>query len=385
MNSRAFRIAAVAVMILPCASARARGALLAVPGVVVERAPLALIPAPGANLSLPSAAAPLLPAAPLLSAGPSALLLPVSAAAPVAPPPAPAAAATTLGRLEQAAAGLGDAAAPGGTQKSAAALAGFWTGSSNEGDASFGRESAVDAIVIAGASPEFAARVKAHLKSNVPEPILRAMLADGYRIEINARVRQGREDLHEDNDYTGGFHSYGPKGKFIVIAEEIKQIKGGEWRKSTVWENAVNHEIGHAAAYILGEREAERLAPGDAKREGQAEWYATKGISESPEFRAAWRADYALIPDALKQERLADGTINSFYYFLHPDANGWYQRARQETFAEGFDIILRGEASKFNHERFMRHFPRALAEIRASLERAFGPRLDNVRRPPHTP
>jgi hypothetical protein len=290
---------------------------------------------------------------------PSALSVPVAAA--------PVPVATPLAGLQAVAAKLGDAGKP---QAAESALNAFWNG-----EAAVPSEPAhvVDAIVIGGASPEFVARVKAHLKEHVPEPILRDMLKDGYRIEVNARVRQGREDLHEDNDYTGGFHSYGPKGKFIIIAEEIKHIKSGEWRKSVVWENAVNHEIGHAAAYILGEREAERLAPCDAKKIGQPDWYATKGISESPEFRAAWGRDYTALPDELKQEKLPNGKINSFYYFIHSDGNGWYQRGRQETFAEGFDILLRGKASAFNYENFTRYFPRALAEIRAALERAYGP------------
>lgn len=362
MRSRTAFSAVLGVLAV-CAPWNASAAFLSAPA-IVPFAPPAVVPFAVLSPALSPAAA-LRPAlaAPLLAVPLSAPIL--AAPVPVVAPP--------LAGLRQVAAKLGDAAVPGNSQANVSALNSFWNGEAANGDSPASAPHVVDSIVSGGASPEFVARVKAHLKANVPEPILRDMLADGYRIEVNARVRQGREDLHEDNDYTGGFHSYGPQGKFIVIAEEIKRIKSGEWRKSVVWENAVNHEIGHAAAYILGEREAATLAPGGAKKEGQAEWYATKGISESPEFRKAWRADHALIPGELKEEKLPDGKINSFYYFIHPDANGWFQRARQETFAEGLDILLRGKDSKFNCENFTKRFPRALAEIRATLERAYGP------------
>jgi hypothetical protein len=358
------RVAAFAVLgvLAACAPSVALAAVLSSPA-ILPPAPSLVVPASVLSPALAPAALSPLFTAPFL-AGPS--LAPVPAA--MAPAPA---LATPLAGLQGVAAALAVAAVPAKPQAAESALNAFWNG----GAAPDGplAPHVVDAIVVGGASPEFVAKVKAHLKASVPEPVLRDMLADGYRIEVNSRVRQGREDLHEDNDFTGGFHSYGPQGKFIVIAEKIKHIKSGEWRESVVWENAVNHEIGHAASYILGEREAQRLAPGDGEKKGQALWFATKGVSESPEFRAAWRRDYEAMPDALRREKLPDGRINSFYYFIHPDGNGWYQRARQETFAEGFDILLRGEASKFNHGNFTRHFPRALAEIRAALERAYGP------------
>lgn len=369
MKSRA-ALTAVFGVLTACAASGARGAVLAVPAELRLTSP---VMTPAVLPLNPLVASPLIGLTPLLSApvvgGPGVSPFPVFAPpVPSAPQPLP---ATPIAGLQGVAAKLADAAAPGAAQANQGALDAFWNGET-KADAP-GAPSVVDAITVAGASPEFVAKVKAHLRANVPEPILRDMLADGYRIEINARVRQGREDLHEDNDLTGGFHSYGPQGKFIVIAEEIKHAKSGEWRKSVVWENAVNHEIGHAAAYILGEREAARLSPGDGPKEGQALWYATKGISESPEFRTAWQQDFETMPEALKQETLPNGKPNRFLYFTHPDENGWFQRARQETFAEGFDILLRGKASAFNYRNFTRRFKKSLPAIKAALERAYGP------------
>jgi hypothetical protein len=223
-------------------------------------------------------------------------------------------------------------------------------------------------LVTGGASPAFLAKIRAYA-AGLPTPILRDLMKAGYRIEANRSVRQGREHLHEDNDLTGGFHSHGPVDRYIVIAEKIRLRESGEWVDSAVWENAINHEIGHALAYIQGEIEAERLKDSQPQ---QALWYRKKGLSESPGFREAWREDYRAIPDELKQEWV-DSLTNNLYYFVHADPGGWYQRARQETFAEGFDVLRRGPRSTFNYDNFTRRFPRALAEIRRELEARYGP------------
>jgi hypothetical protein len=349
-------------VLVSCAPWSARAAFTEAP-VVVLHAPVFVVP----TVVMSPALSPALALTPIFAAP----LITDRLAAPVPALAAPAVAVTPIAALQAVAAKLGDAAVPAKAAGNEAALNALWNGSAPADAPPSGTPHVVDAIVSGGASPEFIARVKAHLKATMPEPILRDMIADGYRIEVNARVRQGREDLHEDNDYTGGFHSYGPKGKFIIIAEEIKDKKTGEWRGNMIWENAVNHEIGHATAYILGEREAEKLAGAGAKKKWQAKRYATKGISESPAFRAAWRADLKDMPEDLKQQNPADGLGNRFYYFTQPDELG--QRGRQETFAEGFDILLRGPASRFNYEIFIRRFPRALKVIRAELERVYGP------------
>jgi hypothetical protein len=221
-------------------------------------------------------------------------------------------------------------------------------------------------LVSGGASPAFVANIRAQAAS-FPPAVLRDLLDGGYRIEANATVRQGRPELDEDDDYTGGFHSQGKATRYIVVAEELKLKDSKHFVKSRVWENALNHEIGHALAYLIGEERARSTADPE-----QALWYRKKGLSESPAFREAWRLDYLEIPDEFKQP-WRDHLENMFFYFVHSDEGGWYQRARQETFAEGFDILRRGPRSSFNYENFTRRFPRALAEIRREVEARYGP------------
>jgi hypothetical protein len=334
---------------------RARIAFLAVIGVMAASAHAGVLTAPAVVLRAPVLVAPVISPALALTTllpvasmpGPMGVPAPLAASpVPLAVTPARVAPVTPIEGLKTVAASLGDASAADAAHANDNALNSFWNGRA-AGDDAPEAPHIVDQIVTGGASPEFVGRIKAHLKAHMPEAILRDMHKDGYRIEVNARVRQGREYLREDNDYTGGYHTYGPKGKFIVIAEEIKQSKTGEWKRNTIWENSITHEIGHAASYVLG------------------------GLSETPAFKAAWTEDLAAMPDDLKAEKREDGFPNRFKYFTQDGDNA--ERGRSETFAEGFDVLLRGEASHFNHAIFTRRFPKVLAEIRASLERVYGP------------
>ena len=219
-------------------------------------------------------------------------------------------------------------------------------------------------LVSGAARPEFVAKVRDLVARTFPPDLIRDLLKGGYRIAADETVRQGREGLHEDNDTRGGFHSHGAKGNLIVVAERLKLIGSDRWVESEYWENAVIHEIGHALAYLHGEAEVHRAASSDPR---QARWYRRKGLSESPAFREAWNRDFDAMPSELKKEWTADKVQNYFFYYVHPDAGGWYQRARQETYAEGFDVLLRGSRSSFNYANFTRYFPRALAELRREL------------------
>jgi hypothetical protein len=219
-------------------------------------------------------------------------------------------------------------------------------------------------LVSGAASPAFVAKVRALVARTFPPDLIRDLLKSGYRVAADRSVRQGREGLHEDNDLRGGFHSHGANGNLIVVAEKLKLSGSGRWVPSEYWENAVIHEIGHALAYIHGEAEAKRAAATDPR---QARWYRMKGLSESPAFREAWNRDFDAMPAELKAEWTADKLSNPFYYYVHPDAGGWFQRARQETYAEGFDVLLRGARSTYNSANFARYFPRALAELKREL------------------
>lgn len=231
-------------------------------------------------------------------------------------------------------------------------------------DASADSTRLADLLVSGAAKPEFVAKVRALVARSFTPELIRDLLRAGYRVSADERVRQGREGLHPDNDTRGGFHSHGPEGNLIVVAEKVKLIGSERWVDSEFWENAVVHEIGHALAYIHGEAEARRVGRADAR---QARWYRLKGLSESPEFRRAWNDDFDAMPADLKRQWTEKKLSNPFYYFVHPDPGGWYQRARQETFAEGFDVLVRGSRSSYNHDAFVARFPRALAVIRAEL------------------
>ncbi len=208
---------------------------------------------------------------------------------------------------------------------------------------------AAESIVrAAGASEGFVAQVQAQLQAAVPSPVLQEILRNGYVILIKDHITQDRPDLSADFDYTGGLNDWGPLGYSIMVAERIKSVKTGEWMVSGVWRNSVVHECGHAVDHIMG-------------------------ATDSEEFRQAWGQDYAAMPEAVRGDKLPDGRKNDFYYFVRPGADGGMDRARQETWAEGFDVLMRGEASAFNYENFRTHFPRTLAVMRRMLEARYGP------------
>ena len=296
-----------------------------------------------------------------------------------APLAAPAPIAEETGPVSRPASGPQREIQPGESpEESRARIELFWESASPLPHGPDEVQSALDSLVKGTASPEFIGHVRGHMARTIPAPILRELVKAGYRIEINTRIREGREDLDPENDLVGGFHSYGPKGKFIIIAEFYKLADGSKWASNMTWQNGwqngIDHEIGHAIAYLMGERAAAKAeAAGEADFPG---WYRTKGMSESPEFYAAWKRDYEAIPAELKEPYRPDGGKNYFYYFLAPDKApdtvGWYQRARQETFAEGFDILLRGKDSLANYDNFRRYFPRSMEVLRLTLEHEYG-------------
>ena len=163
--------AVLGVLAAACAPGSASAALLSAPA-IVPSAPAAVAPLGvlSPRLSPVAAVMPVL-AAPLLT-------VPLSAPIPAAPVPV---AASPLAVLRQVAAKLGDAALPGNSSANGSALSSFWNGEAANGDSPAAAPRVVDAIVSGGASPEFVARVKAHLRASVPEPILRDMLRSEER------------------------------------------------------------------------------------------------------------------------------------------------------------------------------------------------------------
>jgi hypothetical protein len=199
----------------------------------------------------------------------------------------------------------------------------------------------------AGASGSFAALVRAQLAEAVPSVILRDIQARGYVVLVKDHLTQGRPDLKPFFDYTGGLTDWGPLGDFVMVAERTKKDgpEGTSWIDNRNWRNSAVHECGHAVDNI-------------------------NRFTDKEAFRDAWDEDLRAMPEAVKRPAREDGGRNDFYYFLNPDIPGY---AYRETFAEGFDVLLRGEASSFNHDDFHRYFPRTLAAMRRLLEARYGP------------
>jgi hypothetical protein len=356
MRSRAVRIAALVTVI--AASSPSRGAVLVSP-VEFQAAPVAAIPA---SFSVPSAAA-----APALglSAAPS-LGAPMAAPAPLAaaavPLAAAPAAAVSQPLLPAAAASPARPSDHDDSASASAQAARMWDGSAGRADVS----APDDALISGGASPGFLAAVRGHIERSFPPVVLGALRSAGYRVEVDAHVRQNHPELEEKNDLISGYHAHGPAGKSIIIGETVRGGKADAWEKSRNWENAVNHEFGLALNRTLGD-----AAAAEASGE-QAAWYREHGVTESPEFRAAWRKDFDAMPPELKNEKDGDGEFNDFYYFLTPDKEKTFHEARERTFAEGLDVAMRGPASAYNYDDFTLHFPNTLAQIRRELETRLG-------------
>lgn len=212
-----------------------------------------------------------------------------------------------------------------------------------------------------GASRTFHEQVIDLLVQKVPLPFLKAVQADGYRFLTKRYVTQGRPDLDKDLNLAGGLNE--PLKKQATIAETLflKVKEPPSWEKSLFWENAVVHEMGHALADILGRRVAQTSTLSKGKAEAVVSW----GASELAAFKKAWKEDVAQLPAELKapDSRLA--------YFLSPGVSGRCELGRRETFAEGVDVLIRGEASTFNEALFRQHFSRTLQALQRLLEKGF--------------
>ncbi len=226
---------------------------------------------------------------------------------------------------------------------------------------------ALDRILTVRASPGFADEVRSTMARLIPSAVLRRLAHAGYGVHVNDTVRQGRDRLPDYYDQSGGCHF--PGEKTFVIAEHVWNKSEVRWQHTRNVGNAVAHETGHAIGFILGELAA-RYARGD-----QAQWYHSRGFSEHPEFRAAWRNDFqAISSDFL--DSLPRGDIgNGFGYFIHADpATGFYQAARQETLAEIHAILwMWDHGPTLNSDNFRRWFSPTIAVTIRLIEAQLGP------------
>jgi hypothetical protein len=197
-----------------------------------------------------------------------------------------------------------------------------------------------------GASAAFTEGVRAQLAEALPGAMLADIESGGYVILAKDHLTQDRPDLKAFFDYTGGLTDWGPLGSFVMVAEHMKKDGAGgpSWIDNLNWRNSAVHECGHAIDNI-------------------------NGFTDTAEFRETWQADFQAMPEAVRKPVREDGSRNEFYYFLNQQTPGY---AYRETFAEAFDVLLRGEASSFNYQNFQRYFPRTLAAVRRILEARYG-------------
>lgn len=203
--------------------------------------------------------------------------------------------------------------------------------------------SAADAMLGGDGSAQARARVREHLEWIAPEAVVRRLADLGYRVEVNEHPRDGHWGVSAEMDYHGGFARTG-LAPLLVVSEKIRDPATGRWFANAEIDQSIDHEIGHAL---------------DADVSGSA----------SPEFARAWEADFAEIPVELKTSYAHDGRFNQFRYFVYAD--GGYERARHETFAESYAVLLRGDAAR-SREAFRRYFPRSLSAAGRILESRYG-------------
>lgn len=213
-------------------------------------------------------------------------------------------------------------------------------------------EDALTGMLYEHASSDFSAKVEDFMDSTLPKPVLLDLRAQGYRLEVNSNARQGRWFKDPELDSHGGL--FYPRERAIVIAEEVHVAGRSGWHRAYRWRDAVGHEVGHAVSHRLGER------------------FPFHEYSQSPEFAAAYAADVREMPGRFFGRTLPDGRWNPLDYYLYPDPGGGRVRAGEETFAESFNVLLRGGSSE-DSQAFHERFPRALEATRAAVTRVYGP------------
>lgn len=196
-------------------------------------------------------------------------------------------------------------------------------------------------------------------------PLLEALVNDGYTLSLKSYVTQNRQDLADSQalNYTGGLNE--PESKRTTVAEtiHIKNTDPPDWQLNRFWQNSVIHELGHALADIIGRQKAAAMTnPDEAELKAKVEKW---GASELPEFTTAWQADYDQMPKEVQEMWLPIG------YYVSVGKDGKRTVSRQETFAETFDILVRGKYSTYNHDNFQQYFPRTLQAVANLIENHF--------------
>lgn len=230
-----------------------------------------------------------------------------------------------------------------------------------------------------GASDAFVTSACDLLIDTVPLSILQNLERDGYSFVLKDLVSTGRPNLEnvfnsvtgeKDPDafnYTGGLHE--PEFRHITIAEYVVKKKNAgeqdadaqpqrELEKAQFWQNAVIHEIGHQVAIYIGIAQANKILPGQhndteslQRALNQKNMLNFLGITESTEFKQVHNKEVANIPSSQGMGYFTD---------TRDIEKNPRSIARHETFAESFDILMRGSDSTYNFSNFVSYFPETL-------------------------
>jgi hypothetical protein len=219
-----------------------------------------------------------------------------------------------------------------------------------------------------GASSCFTERVKNLLVQDVPEEILSDLVTNGYRLSLRHHITENRPDLENTQfilNERGGLNE--PLLKRVTIGEWVNQIGASPpiWLKNLYWENAVIHELGHALGDIWAKRCADNSTNNTLSEELKTDLLGW-GASELPAFKTPWFEDYNLMAESIKNPN--QGSASPLAYYLDANFDNRYHVGRRETFAEMFDVLIRGTRSSYNYDLFNQHFPRAKAAMKQLLK-----------------
>ncbi|MBY0405879.1 MAG: hypothetical protein K2X66_18395, partial [Cyanobacteria bacterium] len=219
-----------------------------------------------------------------------------------------------------------------------------------------------------GASSCFIERVKNLLVQDVPEEILSDLVASGYRLSLRHHITENRSDLENTQfilNERGGLNE--PLFKRVTIGEWVNQIGASPpiWLKNLYWENAVIHELGHALGDIWAKRLTDNSTDPAMANDLKAELLGW-GASELPAFKTPWFEDYNLMPETIKTPN--QGFTSPLAYYLNDNFDNRFHVGRRETFAEMFDVLIRGTRSSYNYDLFNQYFPNAKAAMKQLLK-----------------
>lgn len=230
------------------------------------------------------------------------------------------------------------------------------------------------------ASQDFVEQALELMGDKLPDALLRDLAADNYSFALVHLVSSGCDDLKKpvlqgtdisEKDLSGGLHLEGDR--CIRVAEYLRNKNTGAEEKAQRWQNAIVHEVGHWVVHVIGRKKAMLIKPSVSlpldrqfarlNERGDLNYY---GITESRQFKDAYFKDFNAMPEDVREHN------DKLAYFTYPRMNHVPEpRARQEAFAESFDILARGSASDYNFKLFTTHFLNTLKAVADIVREAY--------------